>query len=72
MKKVRVKGKKAKEIINEIEKDIQIGELTEAITKQFEDGEWLQNEYWEYDDGVMCASFINMSLDQMSVFVDCD
>jgi hypothetical protein len=75
MRKIRVKGKKAKAVLDELQNELDVMVITEAVTKQFEDGEWVQNEYWEEDgngDSVMCASFINSSLDQMSVFVSED
>ena len=44
--------------------------ITERITKLFEKEGWKQNEYWELEDGVLCASFIDYELEQISVFVD--
>lgn len=75
MRKIRVKGRKAKAVLDELQNELDVIAVTEAVTKVFEDGEWVQNEYWEpdgNDDNVMCASFINSSLDQMSVFVNED
>ena len=41
-----------------------------SITESFEKEDWVRNEYWENDNGVMCASFINIDLDQLSVSID--
>jgi len=59
-----------KEMEKIVDKQAQLELITKSITKAFEREEWVQNEYWENDDGVLCASFINIDLDQISVFVD--
>ena len=67
--KVHISQKQIKEIQECISR---VEELSKAITKKLEKEKWVQNEYWEEDDGVICASFINIDLDQLSVFFDRD
>jgi methionine aminopeptidase len=59
-----------KEMEKIVDKQAKLESITQKITKTFEKEEWVQNEYWENDNGVLCASFINIDLDQISVFVD--
>lgn len=42
----------------------------DKITEIFEKEGWKMNEYWECEDNVMCTSFIDINLDQLSVFID--
>jgi len=62
-----------KEVIDKaIKRTLNANEIAKAVTKKFNKEKWVQNEYWEPDgngDGVMCASFINCELDQLSVFI---
>jgi len=67
--KVHIYHKEVKKMQERIER---VEELMKRVTKTFEKEEWVQNEYWEVDDGVICASFINIDLDQLSVFFDRD
>jgi hypothetical protein len=67
--KVHITPKQIKEMKDKIDR---VEQLTKAITKTFEKEKWKQNEYWEEDNGVLCASFIDINLDQVSVFIDRD
>jgi len=58
-----------KKIDKAIIKVLSLDEKLDAITIAFEKENWVQNEYWEEDEGIMCASFINIELDQLSVFI---
>ena len=61
-----------KEMQKLVDKTQEKEDTLSKITKIFEKDKWVQNEYWENIDGVMCASFINIELDQLSVFIDAD
>jgi hypothetical protein len=55
------------------EKLKRVEELKKNITKAFKKDKFVQNEYWEEDgngDGVLCASFLNIELDQISAFFE--
>jgi len=67
--KVHVSQKDIKKIQERIKR---VETLTKTISKTFEREGWVQNEYWEEDNNVVCASFINIELDQLSVFIDND
>jgi hypothetical protein len=69
VRKVHISQKQIKEMQECISR---VEELSKAITKKLKKEKWVQNEYWEEDEGVMCASFINIDLDQLSVFFDRD
>ena len=69
VRKVHISQKQIKEMQECISR---VEELSKAITKKLKKEKWVQNEYWEEDDGVICASFINIDLDQLSVFFDRD
>jgi len=70
--KVHITQKQIKEMQERVER---IEELMKKVTKTLEKEGWVQNEYWELDgneDNVICASFINIDLDQLSVFFNRD
>jgi len=46
--------------------------LCDKIEQALEKEGWKMNEYWEYCEGSMCSSFINIDLEQLSVFIDAD
>jgi len=46
--------------------------ICDKITDTFEKEGWKMNEYWECEDDVMCTSFIDINLDQLSVFIDAE
>lgn len=64
---IHITPKQIKEMKDKIER---VEQLTKAISKAFEKDKMKQNEYWEEDNGVLCASFIDINLDQISAFID--
>ena len=64
------KEKLKKLILTDMEQKKENLSLTSIITKAFEKEGWKMNEYWERDEDVICASFIDYELEQISVFID--